>query len=184
MSAPVIVIPSTSAAPSPKKPKTPKGPTVSSLVLKAVAASNESAGISLAGLKKVLSAGGYDVVKNKVRLATAIKRLLAKKALARSKGTFKINKAPPAPKKKKVVKKKAPAKKVAKKAGAKKSPKKAGKKSPKKASKKKKATSPKKAKKAAKKPKAPKKVKAVKKAKTSKKAKAPKKAKAKAAPKK
>ncbi|XP_020503998.2 histone H1-like [Labrus bergylta] len=100
------------------------GPSVSSLILKAVAASSDRGGLSLAALEKALKAGGYDVVKNNVRILVAIKCLLTKKSLVQTKGrgasgSFKLNKKPPKPRKKKVVKKKPIAKKV-KKAGVKK----------------------------------------------------------------
>ncbi|XP_070689645.1 protamine-like protein [Pempheris klunzingeri] len=166
------------AAKSPKKraksQRKQTGPTVSDLILKAAAASKERGGVSLAALKKALKAGGYDVVKNKARIVSAIKRLVANKSLVQTKGTgasgsFKLNKKPPTPRKKKVVRKKKPkAKKVkkvrAKKAAggatpaAKKSPKKKATKSPKKAKrpaaakKPKKPKSPKKAKRVARSP--------------------------------
>lgn len=141
---------------------------MSDLILKAINASTERGGVSLAALKKALKAGGYDVVKNKARVLLAIRRLVAKKSLVQIKGTgasgsFKLNKKPPTPRKKKVVKKKKPKAKKVKRATAKKadgaSP--AAKKSPKR---KRKAKSPKKAKRPAaakkpKKPKSPKKVK-------------------------
>lgn len=154
MSSPSIALPSIPPKKKAKSPKKKAGPTVSDLILKAVAASSQRGGVSLAALKKVLKAGGYDVVKNKARILAAIKRLVTKKTLVKSKGSFKLNKKPPKPRKKKVVKKRKPKakkKKAVKKAGAKKSPKK-----------KKKAKSPKKAKKPAaakktKKPKSPKK---------------------------
>ncbi|XP_061586012.1 protamine-like protein [Cololabis saira] len=126
---------------SPLKRKRKTGPTVSARILKAVSASSQRGGVSLVALKKVLKAGGYDVVKNKVRIRTAIKRLVTKKSLVQSKGSYKINKKAPAARKKKVVKRKKP--KTKKKTAVKK---KAVKKSPKK---KRKAKSPKKAKKAA-----------------------------------
>nr|XP_020499100.1 histone H1-like [Labrus bergylta] len=99
-------------------------PSVSSLILKAVAASSDRGGLSLAALEKALKAGGYDVVKNNVRILVAIKCLLTKKSLVQTKGrgasgSFKLNNKPPKPRKKKVVKKKPTAKKV-KKAGVKK----------------------------------------------------------------
>lgn len=173
MSSAVIALPSAAPAKSPKKrarsQKKKTGPTVSDLILKAVSASTERGGVSLAALKKALKAGGYDVLKNKARILTAVKRLVANKSLVQIKGTgasgsFKLNKKPPTPRKKKVVKKKKPkAKKVRrtsiKKAAGGASP--AAKKSPKK---KRKAKSPKKAKRPAaakksKKPKSPKKTK-------------------------
>ncbi|KAM4577814.1 histone H1 [Fundulus diaphanus] len=157
MSSPAIALPAASLAKKKAKPKKKTGPSVSDLILKIVSASSQKGGVSLAAVKKTLKAGGYDVVKNKARIAIAIKRLVTKKVLLRSKGSFKLNKKPPKPRKRKVVKKKKP--KTKKKA--KKATKKAAKKSPKK---KRKAKSPKKAKKPAiakkaKKPKSPKKVK-------------------------
>uniref|UniRef100_A0A3Q3MLZ1 Si:ch211-103n10.5 n=1 Tax=Labrus bergylta TaxID=56723 RepID=A0A3Q3MLZ1_9LABR len=72
------------------------------LILKAVAASSDRGGLSLAALKKALKAGGYDVVKNNVRILVAIKCLLTKKSLVQTKGrgasgSFKLNKKPPKP---------------------------------------------------------------------------------------
>lgn len=170
MSSAVIALPPATPVKSPKKrtksSRKKTGPTVSDRILKAVSASTERGGVSLAALKKALKAGGYDVVKNNARILIAIRRLVANKSLVQIKGTgasgsFKPNKKPPTPRKKKVVKKKKPgAKKVQKTAGGA-SP--AAKKSPKK---KRKAKSPKKAKRpaaaAAKKPKTPKSPKKVK----------------------
>ncbi|XP_023272604.1 histone H1-like [Seriola lalandi dorsalis] len=144
------VAPAPAAAPAKaakKKVSKPKkvGPSLSELIVKAVAASKERNGVSAAALKKALAAGGYDVEKNKVRVKTAIKNLVAKETLVQTKGTgasgsFKMNKKvepkakkplakKPAPKPKKpVAKKPAAAKKSktapAKKPAAKKSPKK------------------------------------------------------------
>ncbi|KAK7171144.1 hypothetical protein R3I94_001152 [Phoxinus phoxinus] len=163
-----------------KKP----GPNVRELIVKAVSASKERSGVSLAALKKALAAGGYDVEKNNSRVKTAVKSLVTNETLVQTKGTgasgsFKLNKkqsetkTKPAKKaapkaKKPAAKKPAAAKKpktaAAKKPVAKKSPKKVKKPAAKKATK-----SPKKAKKAA----SPKKVATPKKA-----AKSPKKAKA------
>uniref|UniRef100_A0A8D3AQF9 Histone H1 n=1 Tax=Scophthalmus maximus TaxID=52904 RepID=A0A8D3AQF9_SCOMX len=81
-----------------KAPRRKKvGPTVSELIVTAVSASNERSGVSAAALKKALAAGGYDVEKNKARVKTAIKSLVAKRTLVQSKGTgvsgsFKMNK--------------------------------------------------------------------------------------------
>ncbi|XP_034728998.1 protamine-like protein [Etheostoma cragini] len=166
MSSAVSVLPSAAQAKSPKKraksQRKKTGPTVSELILKAASASTERGGVSLAALKKALKAGGYDVVKNKARILIAIRRLVASKSLLRTKGTgasgsFKLNQKPPAPRKKRVVKK--PKAKKVKKASRQKAPggaTPAAKKSPKK--RKIKAKSPKKAKRpaAAKKPKKPK----------------------------
>ncbi|XP_038560261.1 protamine-like protein [Micropterus salmoides] len=166
MSSAVTALPAAAPAKSPKKRakslRKKTGPTVSDLILKAASASTERGGLSLAALKKALKAGGYDVVKNKARILVSIKRLVANKSLVQTKGTgasgsFKLNKKPPTPRKKKVVKKKPKAKRVkrasVKKAAGGAAP--AAKKSPKK---KRKAKSPKKAKRpaAAKKPQKPK----------------------------
>ncbi|XDV52546.1 hypothetical protein PO909_021266, partial [Leuciscus waleckii] len=179
--------PATAApAKAPKKKSAAKakkaGPGVGELIVKAVSASKERSGVSLAALKKALAAGGYDVEKNNSRVKIAIKSLVTKGALVQVKGTgasgsFKLNKQQAETKKKAATKAKKPAVKkpaaakkpksaAAKKPAAKKSPKKAAaKKSPKKAKKpaataaKKAAKSPKKvqkpasAKKAAKSPK-------------------------------
>uniref|UniRef100_A0A3P9CVP4 Histone H1 n=2 Tax=Maylandia zebra TaxID=106582 RepID=A0A3P9CVP4_9CICH len=101
------------------------GLSVGELIVKAVAASKERNGLSVAALKKALAAGGYDVDKNKARLKTAIKSLVAKGTLVQTKGTrtsgsFKMNKATESKAKKPAA---AKAKKPA--AAAKKSPKKA-----------------------------------------------------------
>ncbi|XP_077131586.1 histone H1.01-like [Ranitomeya variabilis] len=148
-----------------KKSHKPSGPSVSELIVKAVSASKERSGVSLAALKKALSAGGYDVEKNNSRLKLAVKSLVTKGALLQVKGSgasgsFKLNKKQET--KDKVAKKKsAAAAKPKKPAAAKKaakSPKKpkkaptAAKKSPKKA--KKPAAAAKKAAKSPKKPKA------------------------------
>ncbi|KAA0721457.1 Histone H1 [Triplophysa tibetana] len=138
------------------KPKT-AGPGASDLIVKAVTASKERNGVSLAALKKALTAGGYDVEKNNSRVKHAIKSLVTKGTLVQTKGTgasgsFKLNK--------KQVETKKPAKKAAPKAKKPAAKKTAAKKSPKKA-KKPAATAPKKATKSPKKatkPAAPKKV--------------------------
>uniref|UniRef100_H2TD66 Histone H1 n=1 Tax=Takifugu rubripes TaxID=31033 RepID=H2TD66_TAKRU len=73
------------------------GPTVNELIVKAVSASKERNGVSLAALKKDLAAGGYDVDKNKARLKMAVRSLVSKGTLVQTKGTgasgsFKMNK--------------------------------------------------------------------------------------------
>ena len=175
--------PAAAPAKAPKKKAAPRpkstGPSVGELIVKAISASKEKKGVSLAALKKALAAGGYDVEKNNARVKVAIKSLVTKETLVQTKGTgasgsFKLNKKQ-AEEKKKPVKKVAPkakkpaAKKpvAAKKAVAKKPV--AAKKSPKKAKKpatpKKATKSPKKAKKPVtpkKAAKSPKKVKAAK----------------------
>ncbi|KAM3867465.1 protamine-like protein [Diretmus argenteus] len=108
-----------------KSQKKKTGPTVSDLIVKAMAASKERTGMSLAALKKALLAGGYDVVKNKARILNAVRRLVANKSLVQIKGTgasgsFKLNGTPPTPQKKKVVKRrKSPKAKKVKSASAK-----------------------------------------------------------------
>uniref|UniRef100_A0A3P9PYG0 Si:ch211-103n10.5 n=1 Tax=Poecilia reticulata TaxID=8081 RepID=A0A3P9PYG0_POERE len=89
MSSPAIALPG--ALPAKKKAKSKKksGPSVSDLILKAVSASAQRGGVSLAAVKKTLKAGGYDVVKNKARISVAIKRLVSKKVLIRNKGSLK-----------------------------------------------------------------------------------------------
>ncbi|XP_053306664.1 histone H1B-like [Spea bombifrons] len=73
------------------------GPSVSELIVKAVSASKERSGVSLAALKKALTAGGYDVEKNNSRLKLALKGLVSKETLIQLKGSgasgsFKLNK--------------------------------------------------------------------------------------------
>uniref|UniRef100_A0AAY5ESI1 Histone H1 n=1 Tax=Electrophorus electricus TaxID=8005 RepID=A0AAY5ESI1_ELEEL len=85
--------PKKKAAARPKK----AGPSVGELIVKAVSASKERSGVSLAALKKALAAGGYDVEKNNTRVKLAIKSLVTKGTLVQTKGTgasgsFKINK--------------------------------------------------------------------------------------------
>ncbi|KAL4008078.1 hypothetical protein ACER0C_001930 [Sarotherodon galilaeus] len=132
------------------------GPSVGELIVKAVAASKERSGVSAAALKKALAAGGYDVDKNKARVKTAIKSLVAKGTLVQTKGTgasgsFKMNKKATESKAKKPAKKAAP--KAKKPAAAKaKKPAAAAKKSPKKAAAAKKPAAAKKSPKKAKKP--------------------------------
>ncbi|XP_078478052.1 LOW QUALITY PROTEIN: protamine-like protein [Lampetra planeri] len=100
------------SVPAKSQRKTP-GPTVSDLILRAISAPTERGGVSLAALKKALKDGGYDVGKNKARIVTAIKRLVANKSIVQTKGkgasgSFRANKNPPTPPKKKVVRKKKP----------------------------------------------------------------------------
>ncbi|XP_028668014.1 histone H1-like [Erpetoichthys calabaricus] len=148
------------------KPKKKTGPSVSDLIVKAVSASKERHGLSLAGLKKALTAGGYDVEKNNARVKLSVKSLVSKGSLVQTKGTgasgsFKINKKQAEAKEKATKKKAAPKKKpAAKKSTAAKKVKKPAVKKP--AAAKKATRSPKKAKPAAKPKKAaksPKKVK-------------------------
>ncbi|AWP16898.1 putative histone H1-like [Scophthalmus maximus] len=94
-----------------KKAVRPKkvGPSVTELIIRAVSSSKERSGVSAATLRKALAAGGYHVKKNKARVNTAIKSLVAKRTLVQTKGTgasgyFKINKKAK-PRAKKLVKK-------------------------------------------------------------------------------
>uniref|UniRef100_A0A3Q2Q4W9 H15 domain-containing protein n=1 Tax=Fundulus heteroclitus TaxID=8078 RepID=A0A3Q2Q4W9_FUNHE len=177
--------PAKAPAKAPKKKAASKakkdGPSLSKLIVAAVAESKERKGMSLAALKKVLAGKGVDVTKANKRINTAVTKLATAGTLSQTKGTgasgsFKLAKDTKAAKPaKKVVKKKAPAKApakakkpaaaakkastpkkaAAKKTAAKKTPKKApAKKSPKKVVKKspKKAAAAKKPKAAAKKP--------------------------------
>uniref|UniRef100_A0A8C1R8B4 Histone H1 n=1 Tax=Cyprinus carpio TaxID=7962 RepID=A0A8C1R8B4_CYPCA len=73
------------------------GPSVGELIVKAVSASKERSGVSLAALKKALAAGGYDVEKNNSRVKIAVKSLVTKGILVQTKGigasgSFKLNK--------------------------------------------------------------------------------------------
>ncbi|KAB0379327.1 hypothetical protein FD755_007111, partial [Muntiacus reevesi] len=117
------------------------GPPVSELITKAVAASKERSGVSLAALKKALAAAGYDVEKNNSRIKLGLKSLVSKGTLVQTKGTgasgsFKLNKKA-ATGETKPKAKKAGAAKPKKAAGAAKKPKKAtGAATPKKAAKK------------------------------------------------
>uniref|UniRef100_A0A8B9JWY1 Histone H1 n=1 Tax=Astyanax mexicanus TaxID=7994 RepID=A0A8B9JWY1_ASTMX len=88
-------------APKKKSVAKPKksGPSVSDLIVKAVAASSERKGVSLAALKKALAGSGYDVEKNNARVKLALKSLVKKGALVQTKGTgasgsFKVSKKP------------------------------------------------------------------------------------------
>ncbi|XP_060137232.1 histone H3.v1-like [Zootoca vivipara] len=79
------------------KPRKASGPSVTELLTKAVAASKERNGVSLAALKKALAAAGYDVDKNNSRIKLGLKSLVSKGTLVQTKGTgasgsFKLNK--------------------------------------------------------------------------------------------
>uniref|UniRef100_A0A3Q3AVE1 Si:ch211-103n10.5 n=1 Tax=Kryptolebias marmoratus TaxID=37003 RepID=A0A3Q3AVE1_KRYMA len=95
-----IALPPACPVKSPKKRARSQKGTVSALILRAVSGSAQRGGVSLAAMKKVLKAGGYDVVKNKARIIVAIRRLVNKKSLVRTKGSgasgsFKLNKKAP-----------------------------------------------------------------------------------------
>ncbi|CAN2391050.1 Domain in histone families 1 and 5, partial [Pristimantis euphronides] len=85
------------AAGGAKKSKKPSGPSVSELVVRAVSASKERSGMSLAALKKALAAAGYDVEKNNSRVKMGVRALVTKGTLLQVKGSgasgsFKLNK--------------------------------------------------------------------------------------------
>lgn len=112
MSSTAAAMPVATVSKSPKRRsgsrKAKSGPSLSKLILKAAATSKERGGVSLAALKKKLKNGGYDVDKNKGRILVAIKRLVANKSLIQTKGSgasgsFKVNKKPKKPAKKKKV---------------------------------------------------------------------------------
>uniref|UniRef100_A0A8C5RG61 H15 domain-containing protein n=1 Tax=Laticauda laticaudata TaxID=8630 RepID=A0A8C5RG61_LATLA len=96
------------------KARKPAGPSVTELLMQAVAASKERGGISLAALKKSLAASGYDVEKNNSRIKLGLKSLVTKGTLLQTKGTgasgsFKLNKKQADPKDKAARKKQQPA---------------------------------------------------------------------------
>lgn len=74
-----------------------KKPTVSKLIVQAVAATNERRGLSLVGVKKVLSDSGYNVTKNNSRINQAVRTLINKGSLVNvtgvgASGSFKLSK--------------------------------------------------------------------------------------------
>ncbi|XP_005527770.1 PREDICTED: histone H1.11L-like [Pseudopodoces humilis] len=86
-------------AASGSKARKPAGPSVTELITKAVSASKERKGLSLAALKKALAAGGYDVEKNNSRIKLGLKSLVSKGTLVQTKGTgasgsFRLSKKP------------------------------------------------------------------------------------------
>ena len=98
------------------KPKT--GPGLRELIVAAVTASKDRGGVSLSALKKNLSAGGYDVEKNKARVKAAVRALVDNGTLVHTKGTgasgsFKLGAKKAAPKAKKPATKAVKAKKPA-----------------------------------------------------------------------
>ncbi|XP_053337725.1 histone H1.11R-like [Clarias gariepinus] len=60
------------------------GPRVSDLILKAVAASQESKGVSLVALKQALAGYGYDVKKNDSRVKLALRSLVKRGLLVQT----------------------------------------------------------------------------------------------------
>ncbi|NXQ12959.1 H15 protein, partial [Peucedramus taeniatus] len=79
-------------AASGSKARKPAGPSVTELITKAVSASKERKGLSLAALKKALAAGGYDVEKNNSRIKLGLKSLVSKgtKAVTAKKSPRKV----------------------------------------------------------------------------------------------
>ncbi|MGH0176357.1 UNVERIFIED_CONTAM: hypothetical protein FKN15_072844 [Acipenser sinensis] len=121
--APAPAAPAPAKAPKKKTAAKPKksGPSVSELIVKAVSASKERSGLSVAALKKILQAGGYDVEKNNSLVNRALKSLVTKETLLQTKGTgasgsVKLNKQAAEAKEKAAKKKAAPKKPAAKKA--------------------------------------------------------------------
>ncbi|NWI15180.1 H15 protein, partial [Crypturellus soui] len=91
--APAAPAPAKAAAKKPKKAaaggakaRKASGPSVTELITKAVSASKERKGLSLAALKKALAAGGYDVEKNNSRIKLGLKSLVNKGTLVQTKG--------------------------------------------------------------------------------------------------
>ncbi|XP_008501765.2 histone H1.11L-like [Calypte anna] len=94
------------------KARKPAGPSVTELITKAVSASKDRKGLSLAAVKKALAAGGYDVEKSNSRIKLGLKSLVSKGTLVQTKGTgasgsFRLSKKPGE------VKEKAPKKRAA-----------------------------------------------------------------------
>ncbi|NXM38849.1 H110 protein, partial [Gymnorhina tibicen] len=113
-----VPAPAAKAAKKPKKAasgskaRKPAGPSLTELITKAVSASQERRGLSLAALKKALAAGGYDVEKNNSRIKLGLKSLVSKGTLVQTRGvgasgSFRLSKRPgetkeEVPKKKKI----------------------------------------------------------------------------------
>merc|ERR1711962_879311 len=102
-----------------KKPaKKPDHPPYAVMIAAAIKALKERGGSSRAAILKYILANNKiaDTAKAQVRAKLAIRKMLAAKKLVPVKGSFKLAKEAPKPKKKKVVKKKKPKKPAAKKA--------------------------------------------------------------------
>ncbi|XP_078280288.1 uncharacterized protein LOC144607373 [Rhinoraja longicauda] len=67
--------------------KAPVGPTVTERVLSVAASNKQRRGISLAALKKALSAMGYDVSRNNNRVNRTVRQLVQRGSLVRTSGT-------------------------------------------------------------------------------------------------
>ncbi|XP_059825238.1 histone H1-like [Hypanus sabinus] len=90
---PTVVSPSKAPQQS-KKPQ--NGPTITDHVLSLAAATKERRGISLAALKKALTAKGYDVNRNNARVNLTVRQLVQKGSLVKTSGhgaagSFKLN---------------------------------------------------------------------------------------------
>uniref|UniRef100_A0A3Q2T5E8 H15 domain-containing protein n=1 Tax=Fundulus heteroclitus TaxID=8078 RepID=A0A3Q2T5E8_FUNHE len=83
--------PAKAPAKAPKKKAASKakkdGPSLSKLIVAAVAESKERKGMSLAALKKVLAGKGVDVTKANKRINTAVTKLATAGTLSQTKGT-------------------------------------------------------------------------------------------------
>uniref|UniRef100_A0A3Q2P8X1 H15 domain-containing protein n=1 Tax=Fundulus heteroclitus TaxID=8078 RepID=A0A3Q2P8X1_FUNHE len=83
--------PAAAPAKAPKKKAASKakkdGPSLSKLIVAAVAESKERKGMSLAALKKVLAGKGVDVTKANKRINTAVTKLATAGTLSQTKGT-------------------------------------------------------------------------------------------------
>ncbi|NXM61207.1 H1 protein, partial [Illadopsis cleaveri] len=71
-------------AASGSKARKPAGPSVTELITKAVSASKERKGLTLAALKKALAAGGYNVENSRIKLG--LKSLVGKGVLVQTRG--------------------------------------------------------------------------------------------------
>ncbi|KAG7276138.1 hypothetical protein CRUP_011814 [Coryphaenoides rupestris] len=79
---------SVSKSPKSRPKKSAPRPSVSELIVRAVSGSRGRGGVSLVVLKRDLRAGGYDVAKNRSRILTSLRRLVATGSLVRTKGSF------------------------------------------------------------------------------------------------
>ncbi|XP_072892263.1 histone H1.5-like [Hemitrygon akajei] len=80
-----------------KAPQVPKSESISKMIIHAVADTKERRGLSLAGVKKVLSGSGYDVTKNNSRIIQAVRTMVNKGSLVNitgkgASGSFKLSK--------------------------------------------------------------------------------------------
>ncbi|XP_072113494.1 histone H1.1-like [Mobula birostris] len=78
-------------------PQAPKNNSISKVIIHAVADTKERRGLSLAGVKRVLSGSGYDVTKNNSRIIQALRTMVKKGSLVNAtgkgaSGSFKLSK--------------------------------------------------------------------------------------------